>query len=830
MKWMLIPTLLFLFPALVMAQSAPARLPDDQDHLYVSPAGNDAWTGCLALSNTEGTDGPFASAERAKQAVRKLIAEGLRRDVGVYFRAGTYYLPDGLRLEAEDSGDQSHSITYASYPGETARLVGGVRLGQWELWQKGIWQCPIPAGKVPQQVFEDNRRLDLAAAPQSGYLEVAGILDGQETSSLVYFDGDLDPNWDWGDARLFAWPTNDWFSDDKPIKSIDPANRVLHFEPMSAFRPGNRYRVRNVLALLDRPGECKIAWSEGKIYVWPVKGQPQQGELVAATADNVIRILGTEQRPVRNIHFANLDLSIANAQAVRLSGAEDCSIRFCKVENAFTHGVHLQGYVQRCEVYGNLIQYNGQDGVSLEGLTTADVCKGNRIVNNHIHHCGRLVGHGGGICLRQSGSNEILHNLVHNMPRYGISVKGPLSSARTQPSGIDEATRYAGNWSRNNRIAYNHVHHVNEDSQDTGACESWCSGPGNSLDHNLIHDSGHLEIDTQCGIYLDDGSDRWTITNNVIYGIRASGGASAITTKGIGNRIENNIIVGDGVCSVGIVSFAYSNVPAYQHTYSRNIICFDSGDRPPGGFNQGVAVDHKIGSRLSWPGVAIPADANYRVWILYSMSNAKSGLIDYSGHSSLTIGSSRPVTLMNLKDTGDWHTFAWACAGSVDLQKGRADVTWENLQGGTIIFDAWALCSDPNWTPGGRRTVNPASGHLIVVQAETHAPDGPNMKSAYHFINWSDDRITESDHNLFWDRDGTVGISGEQKGSLENWKGILGGKYDQNSLVADPMFVAPERRDYRLKPQSPALKLGFQDIDLRGVGLTDDFPRHWDSP
>jgi len=42
--------------------------------------------------------------------------------------------------------------------------------------------------------------------------------------------------------------------------------------------------------------------------------------------------------------------------------------------------------------------------------------------------------------------------------------------------------------------------------------------------------------------------------------------------------------------------------------------------------------------------------------------------------------------------------------------------------------------------------------------------------------------------------------------------------HDTHSVVADPMFVAPEKFDFRLKPESPALKLGFRPIDLSNVG------------
>ena len=53
------------------------------------------------------------------------------------------------------------------------------------------------------------------------------------------------------------------------------------------------------------------------------------------------------------------------------------------------------------------------------------------------------------------------------------------------------------------------------------------------------------------------------------------------------------------------------------------------------------------------------------------------------------------------------------------------------------------------------------------------------------------------------------------EGSFEEWK--KKGK-DVHSLFADPQFVDPDKRDFRLKPTSPALALGFKPFDLSTVG------------
>jgi hypothetical protein len=48
---------------------------------------------------------------------------------------------------------------------------------------------------------------------------------------------------------------------------------------------------------------------------------------------------------------------------------------------------------------------------------------------------------------------------------------------------------------------------------------------------------------------------------------------------------------------------------------------------------------------------------------------------------------------------------------------------------------------------------------------------------------------------------------------------------ETHSIFADPMFSDLDKRDFMLKPGSPALKLGFEQIDVKETGLTRDFPR-----
>ena len=74
-------------------------------------------------------------------------------------------------------------------------------------------------------------------------------------------------------------------------------------------------------------------------------------------------------------------------------------------------------------------------------------------------------------------------------------------------------------------------------------------------------------------------------------------------------------------------------------------------------------------------------------------------------------------------------------------------------------------------------------------------------------------------NNCYWDSAGRkVDFAGND---LEKWRQS---GHDKNSIIADPLFVDVENYDFRLKENSPALKLGFKPFDYSKAGVYGNPP------
>lgn len=82
---------------------------------------------------------------------------------------------------------------------------------------------------------------------------------------------------------------------------------------------------------------------------------------------------------------------------------------------------------------------------------------------------------------------------------------------------------------------------------------------------------------------------------------------------------------------------------------------------------------------------------------------------------------------------------------------------------------------------------------------------------------WKNDQFVIN-RNVYWDLRHGTNVS-RLKFSGVSWTNWQARGHDTNSIIADPQFVDAGNHNFRLKQNSPALKLGFQPIDLSRVGI-----------
>ncbi|MFA5058152.1 MAG: right-handed parallel beta-helix repeat-containing protein, partial [Opitutaceae bacterium] len=565
---------------------------------FIAPNGNDRWSGKLPLPNAEGTDGPFATLARARDAVRQVIQHPRDQDVRVLIRGGTYDLARTVVFGPEDSAPDGRQITYAAFPDETPVFSSGVRIGPWKKLTVADEPPGLPAGAsghlwvadAPKQLGSFKALYDggseLPRARGKGFQPLQSFDDPTASRSKLHFPHGALKNWaNLQDVELVIRPQWPWIVNILPLASVDEATDIattgidgtFHLVKMTWLPPDESVWVENVIEALDQPGEWVLNTSTGKLYLWPTGATPGDNILAPALTEYV-RLEGDEgsNKPVRNLILQGLTFtqgerdtwtkdevflesgweSYDKANAlVRLRCTEKCVVKNCTFTTSATAGLRLDLRSIGNIVYGNKFEHLGGTGILLSGYGpgTTDLNKDNEVVNNEIHHIGQHYWHAPGIMLTQSSSNRIAHNLVYHVPYTAIMIAGPdPHSFRSKP--VDSTKPSYIRWNeigplpdtkpetllplfqtRNNVVEFNEVHHAMEKLGDGNGIYVWFSPPGNIIRRNYVHDI------TSAGcvgaIRCDDYQTGIKIYENIIYRCTGIG----ITIKGP-NYITNNII------------------------------------------------------------------------------------------------------------------------------------------------------------------------------------------------------------------------------------------------------------------------------------------------
>jgi hypothetical protein len=152
--------------SLLLCASAIGQPQANDARVFVSPDGNDAWSGTVRTPNAAKTDGPLASLQRARDVARQLKHD---RPVRVILRGGMYYVPETLVLGPEDSGTEACPISYEAAEGEAVTLSGGRPVTGWKTDDGRTYYADITAARNGawrfRQLYVDGRREPRARYP-----------------------------------------------------------------------------------------------------------------------------------------------------------------------------------------------------------------------------------------------------------------------------------------------------------------------------------------------------------------------------------------------------------------------------------------------------------------------------------------------------------------------------------------------------------------------------------------------------------------------------------------------------------------------------------------
>jgi len=656
--------------------------------LFVAPNGNDD------------NPGTFTQPLKTLEAARKL--PGAKT---IFVRGGLYELERTLKLDAKDSG-----VTWRAYKNEKPVIIGGRQITGFVPHKGDILKAPAIKGVYFRQLFFDGKRMHLARYPNfdernpygGGWAYADGKpvpmykdIPGESKRTLQFKPTDA-RQWSRPDeGEVFVFPRYNWWNNIVRIKSVDPAAHTVTLagDCSYAIRTFDRYYVRNLFEELDAPGEWYLDKQDCTLYFWPPASLA--GKPVYAPTMRTILDIGPG---AKDVTFRGFTFECCEGTAITLKDTTNCLIAASTIRNVGDYhgsGVTINGGFKN-GVVGCDIHDTGSHGVSLSGgdrikLTPAE----NFADNNYIHHIGVFHKHGVGVHLGGCG-NRASHNLIHDGPRMGI--------------------QFAGN---NLLIEYNHIRHMNLETEDTGAVytggRDWIGSRGTVIRYNYFHDMlgyGHDDKGVwhsphfAWGVYLDDNTGGVDVIGNIV--ARCSR-ASIHLHNGRDNLVENNIFIEGRLQQI-----EYSGwTPTHRH------------------------------------------------WTNHLPTMIK-------GYESV---AGQP---------------AWQHMRNMNLHPTNAVLPDATIMSGNVL-----------------------TRNIVCYQ-------NPKAKLyAWRNLSFAHNRF---DSNLVWHADQPLLTGMKNTPTNEQWSAWQKVGNDQHSLVADPLFVNPDKDDYRLRRNSPAFKLGFKPIPIEKIG------------
>ena len=662
-----------------------------------------------------------------------------------------------------------------------------------------------------------------------------------------------------------------WWNNIIPVKSIDRSSATITLTKNASYaiRPDDRYFVMNAREELDTPGEWWYDKKSTELFFIPPSPITSDQDVTISQADTIINITpGTA-----NIRIQDITFECCEKSAIIINKSTNCIIEKCVIhDTGFNSGCGISIYKGKsCGVFGCDISFTARHGIEITGgerttLTPAD----HFVENNHIHHTGVCIKSGVGVYLNGVGC-RIVHNWCHDMPRMAIQMAGNnhmIEYNRLHNLSLeiaDTSAIYSGgrNWldSRGSTIRYNYISDV--------IGFGWESKKGE-------YTSPHYSW----GIYLDDNTGGVDVYGNIVEGsfsgamhlhsARDNHIENNIFANSIGQQIQYSGWTAEGrwLRHLDQMIAGYESVQGRpEWTNMRNMNCHPTNSILP---DKTVMSGNRIVNNIFYY-----PDSTNSAYVKIRSLNFQANLIDsnilwaagtpiktpYNNYAPYIPGCSNIIKnagFSKVHKTGEplnWHWNSkplpeskFAVIQDPDNKENRCmqlfgslnpDKGWDKFPG--IISDTLILRPGSWYKLTAKiRSDTPYDIEILTVYAykkDSYYWRFPYKKTAIS-QQWSEYACTfkipeKGDDNYskemtrfqarirFEKANGWIMVDDltliecVEPDTWRSWQ-IQGA--DQNSIIADPLFVDTKAGNYKLKPESPALKRNFKQIPLKKIG------------
>ncbi|MBT3201551.1 MAG: right-handed parallel beta-helix repeat-containing protein [Phycisphaerales bacterium] len=555
---------------------------------YVSPAGNDAWSGRLSAPNATNSDGPFKTLKQATQTAKASDTCYLRK--GVYRET----------LRPAHSGKPKAPITFCAYKGEHAIISGADLISGWRAGKNGEYSTSVSWDlKDQNQLFADGKILTEARWPDIGGTVMKPVRARAQSGSLTTLtDKNLTgPDDAWKGAMLWCAGGSEWICWAVPVTGYNAKTHTLTFDTKQKSRwyiprKGNPYVLIGSRRALDSDGEWLLDASKKLHLRPPGKKAPNTLKIEMKRRLDAIDLSGRSHIRIIGLRF--------RAAGVRTDTASS--------------DIVLQGLRGVWVAHSYKWDITGKSGVLIHGRRIA------------VRNCELAFSSGSVLDVR--GSDNTITNCYIHDGNYGAKWRGTLAVTGRRQIVAYNTIRHSGRDLVNihglteSLIEYNDLSEAGWLTSDLGMIYGHNTDfGGTEIRYNLVHDN-HAPA-CNMGIYFDHLSHNVIVHHNAVWNVRSD-------PIRINNPSYNNVVYHNTCWNTGrIVTFDHSKRNDLLATrYNNNI--FNVSIRLPGH----VSTTHNLITKT--PSLVDTKKLNFAI---RSDSKARNAALLIEGMNSPDIGA-----------------------------------------------------------------------------------------------------------------------------------------------------------------------------------------------